>query len=756
MEPRIINVSNRLPIKLKCCEGEISYEMSEGGLATSLRCVFEHYEHVWLGWAGAEIPEDKRGMVHALMYEKNLHPVFLNAAEINGFYEGFSNEILWPLFHYFPNYSNFDLHYWEVYQAVNRKYAEELMNIVREGDVIWVHDYQLMLLPQMLRQLMPNVTIGYFQHIPFPSAEVFMCLPWRDQILEGLLGADIIGFQTPDDKRHFTEATARLLGKTFVNDKLECVGHTVGVQAFPISVDYEQYRSLALQDATLNREHEIRRIANGRKIAISIDRLDYSKGILQRLRAFEYFLDKNPEWRGQITLIHLIVPSRDTVRNYKELKEEMDKLVSSINGRLSTLDWCPILNFYRSFAPDMLSAMYKTADVALVTPVRDGMNLVAKEFVVSNVDKTGVLVLSEAAGAANELRPALQINPNDMEAFAAAIHQALTMPTEEKAARMEQLQQIVAENDLFAWADAYIGRLLACDQHKNRHQVQPLSTELALQIDTDYNCPGKRLLLLDYDGTLVPFEDTPEAAVPDQGLLDLLGRLSADKNNKVAIVSGRDWRTLQQWFGDLPVDLVAEHGAWVREGKKNWTYADVLNADWKAAFYPCLHAFTKNTPGSFIEEKSWSLGWHYRQCDSALGDMRAMELIKALQGKLDNYGLQLLQGSKVIEIKSMLVNKGSAVCRIASRAHYNFIMAVGDDVTDEDMFSSLPARATTIKVGVGNTRARFRLPSFREVRYLLTGLTESFSTVKEWMHNPLIDYAMGNGKSVENILHPGR
>jgi trehalose 6-phosphate synthase/phosphatase len=501
---RIINVSNRLPVKIAYKDGKMVYQNSEGGLATGLSSVFSAYESLWIGWPGAEIKEQEVAAVEDNLSSMNLYPVFLNKSEIANYYEGFSNEILWPLFHYFSNNCVYDSAYWESYKAVNRKFADEILKHATDGDVIWIHDYQLMLVPEMLRVQLPNIRIGYFQHIPFPSVEVYRALPWRAEILSGLLGADTVGFQTEEDKENFLQAVNSILKIERFGDELTPGDRTVRAEAFPISIDYEKFRELAQEELTKTNARKLKKSINT-KLVLSIDRLDYSKGIIQRLKAFALFLEQHPEWHEKVTLFHLVVPSRDTVKNYRELKEEMNRLVSDINGKYATLGWEPVHHFYRSFPPNMLSALYKTADVALVTPLRDGMNLVSKEFVASKIDGNGVLLLSETAGAAKELTEAILINPNDVNSYAGEIHRALMMPDAEKKRRMQKMQQVIVKADIFHWAARFVDTLTDPNRSHLVNVCVPVNNAVKQKINLQYAYAHERLILLDYDGTMVPF-----------------------------------------------------------------------------------------------------------------------------------------------------------------------------------------------------------------------------------------------------------
>lgn len=717
---RIIIVSNRLPVKLTWKDGAITYQTSEGGLATGLSSIYKQNQNLWIGWPGSAVGEGDQSKIKTDLALQNLAPIFLTQQEINDFYEGFSNETLWPLFHYFPTYASYHPEQWEVYRSVNKKFAEAILKIATKDDIIWVHDYQLMLVPQMVRRELPDVSIGFFNHIPFPSYEIFRLLPWRKELLCGVFGADVIGFQTYDDVRHFISAANRIANISGSVNELNVKDRVVSVDAFPISIDYKKYRQLAEQSMTRRNEKKLRKLTNNNKLIISIDRLDYSKGIIHRLEAFSLMLERYPELRGKVVYIQLVVPSRDNVTKYKEIKEEMNRMVSEINGRFGMLGWQPIQHFYRSFSPTLLSALYRAADVALVTPMRDGMNLVSKEYVASKTDQKGVLVLSEMAGAARELSEAMIINPNDIWNFCETIYQALNMPEDEQKRRMTSMQQTVSRFDINNWVTNFIDKLAEVKLRQMSLATRVINPSIAQKIAISYVHSAKRLLLLDYDGTLVPFQQQTKDAKPDDQLLHILESLSADPHNHVVIVSGRDYETLEGWLGHLPIDFIAEHGAWYKEHGKPWKNRRDLNVDWKKEIENVLTVYVNRTPGAYIEEKSYSLAWHYRNAQAGLGELRAHELTDDIRHFVADRGLQILEGDKVLEIKNLNVNKGRASKRWLERDLYDFIMAIGDDYTDEDMFKAMPQDAITIKVGSNVSAATYFLNSYKEVRGLLS------------------------------------
>ncbi|TGE06159.1 bifunctional alpha,alpha-trehalose-phosphate synthase (UDP-forming)/trehalose-phosphatase [Hymenobacter fodinae] len=721
---RTIIVSNRLPTKVQRTEESLTFQPSEGGLATGLGSIYREDGNVWVGWPGlfVETTEEEEYIAEQLRAD-SMAPVFLTESEIRDFYEGFSNSTLWPTFHYFPQYATYEQEHWEAYVAVNEKFCRAVLEMAGPDDTIWVHDYQLLLLPEMLRRERPDCTIGFFLHIPFPSHELIRVLPWRAELLRGMLGADLIGFHTFGYMRHFLSAVSQILGIANQNGQVETPTRTVLVDAFPMGIDYQRYEQTASSETAQRHEQEYREALREARVILSIDRLDYTKGIAQRLRAFELLLQRYPEWREQVSLVMLVVPSRDQVPQYAALKEEIDELVGRINAQYRTISWNPIHYFYRSFPLEELVALYRLAEVALVTPMRDGMNLVAKEFIASKVNQRGVLILSERAGAARELSDALIINPTDTGQLAESMHDALVMPEEEQAQRMTAMQALVRQYDVFAWTKLFMDRLAYSKIKQLTMATETLDAPVLEQLHKEFEAADQRLLLLDYDGTLAPFNPQPQRAKPDPEMLFLLQALTANPKNRVVIISGRDRTTLQGWLGHLPLDFIAEHGVWLRSAGEDWHMFQALRNDWKTEIRPILETYVARTAGSFIEDKEYSLVWHYRRADSELAAVRTRELLSHLTFLTSNTDLQVLEGNKVVEIKTAGIHKGSAAARWVSQYTPGFVLAIGDDRTDEDTFGAMPPEAYTIKVGTGTrSLARYHVGSTNDVRKLLRSL----------------------------------
>jgi len=461
---RLIIVSNRLPVSVKKTAHGTRVERSSGGLATALQSAWEDQPGVWIGWTGATEGEPIEQLLERASRRRShaLTGVLLTAEEVDKFYNGFTNEIIWPLFHDMPTRCNFDPDYWEVYQAVNRKFAAVTAETARPDDFIWVHDYHLMLVGQYLQQSKNQSRTGFFLHIPFPSPDIFEQLPWRDSILSALLAYDVVGFQTDRDRNNFLNC----LGHLFADAEIQTAdphtivrfrGHQSIIGTFPISIDFNEFAHRAARPEVAARAAAVRQEFLENILVLGVDRLDYTKGIPERLKAFRLLLQRFPELRRQITLAQIVVPSREEIPKYKELRRDIELLVSKINGQFTERGWVPVHYMHRNLGRDELLAHYRAADMALITPLKDGMNLVAKEFCAAQVDERGVLVISEFAGASAELRHgAILVNPNDIAGVAQAVHDTALMPQEEKSTRMRLLRNIVKEHDVHRWAQSFL------------------------------------------------------------------------------------------------------------------------------------------------------------------------------------------------------------------------------------------------------------------------------------------------------------
>jgi len=709
---KLIIISNRLPLKaLKSDTGEFEFSRSEGGLTTGLDSLEMDVEKHWVGWPGAfaETPEEENEITQHLDTFK-FHPVFLTPDHIQNYYEGYSNSTLWPLCHYFYAFVEYENKYWETYKEVNERFCQAAIPFIEPGDIVWVQDYQLMLLPQLLRKAIPGISIGYFHHIPFPSYELFRVLPERDELLKGLLGADLIGFHTYDYMRHFVSSAERVLDLRFKLDQVSLDNRIAYVDSFPMGINYSLYNDTAILPHVQQKALELKKSFGEHKLILSVDRLDYSKGILHRVKGFALFLEKHPEYKEKVSMAMIIVPSRDNVDRYADLKTKIDEAIGSINGMYSTIDWTPVYYFYHSFDFEELVAMYNIADIALVTPLRDGMNLVAKEYLAAKRDTPGVLILSEMAGAAIELTESILVNPNDIEEIERAILEAIEMPEAEQMRRLRLMQKVVAKHTVNKWAADFVNELQTIKIKNDELNTERLDETTLLKIQEAYRSAKKRLFILDYDGTLMGFKNRPEDAVPSTELLNILKKLASDKRNKVVISSGREHSTLEKWFGSLHITLAAEHGAYFKENGK-WHDNVPKEKPWDDEILSIVQQFVDKTPRSKLEEKETTLVWHYRNVDAWLASMREQQLLEALIGPCSRQNLQIMRGNKNVEIKSPDHNKGSEARRLMEKDEFDFILAMGDDTTDEDTFRELPNDAYTIKIGTISEIARYNLRS---------------------------------------------
>ena len=730
MSQRLLIVSNRLPVTVVEKEGKLRFQQSVGGLVTGLSSYlesskgtsFSSSEYVWVGWPGITVSDKmKLELKERVSSEYQAYPVFLSERVMEKFYYGFCNKTIWPLFHYFPSYVVYNEDYWINYKDVNETFSDAIMEVIKPEDIVWIHDYHLMLLPKLLRERIPDVAIGFFLHIPFPSSEIFRLLPskWRTDILNGLLGADLIGFHTHDYSQYFLRCVLRIMGYEHDLGKIIVQNRIVKVDTFPMGIDFERFYNASSSPRIQKERGKLKKTLKDRKIILSIDRLDYAKGIANRLLSFELFLERNPEWHKKVTLFLVVVPSRIGVERYAEMKNKIDELVGRINGRFSSGGWAPIFYQYRFLSFEPLVALYTVSDVALITPLRDGMNLIAKEYLASRTDKTGILILSEMAGASKELGEAIILNPNDIEEMAEALKEALGMNRDEQIRRNQVMQDRLRNYDVIRWAEDFIQQLFYIREEKKRFNVKLLNPFTKRQLLKDFVKAERKLIFFDYDGTLVGFAEHPDKAKPDNELVKLLNYISEKPNTDVVLISGRDRKTLQNWFGKLNIGLVAEHGVLIKEKNGDWQLIKPLKADWMPLLLPILKMYEDRLPGSFIEEKEFSIVWHYRSSDPEHASVRVKELTDDLIHFTANIDVQILQGSNVVEIRNAGVNKATAGMYFLSKDRFDFILAVGDDLTDEDLFKVLPQEAYSIKIGISPSYAKFNLRDHMEVRKLI-------------------------------------
>jgi trehalose 6-phosphate synthase/phosphatase len=671
---RLLLVSNRLSVAARVERGQLVVAPGAGGVANGLRDLEELRDGLWIGWPGEtwRLTAEQRADLARRLVELRAVPVELTPTEVRRYYDGFCNAVLWPILHYQLERLPPDPGGWNEYRRVNERFAETVIEHYRPGDRIWVHDYQLMLVPGLIRQRLPNAPIGFFLHVPFPSSELFRVLRWRRALLEGMLGATVVGFHTASYASHFVSSAQRILGCPITDGRLVLGGRQIRVIDIPMGIDARAYAAAAERSEVLAEADRIRRDRPDVRLLVAVDRLDYTKGIPARLLAFERFLELNPNQRGRVQLVQVAAPSREGVGAYREIERDVNELVGRINGRFTTVGHAPIHYLSRTLPRDRVVALYRAASMALVTPLRDGMNLVAKEFAASRTDEDGVLILSEFAGAAAELAGSIVVNPYDLDGVAQAIAQALEMPREERRDRMRSLRARVDDHDVHRWARDFRDSLAAEHERMSRRVAAGASRRAtpAAVATTILRRRTPLALILDYDGTLVPFHAHPDDARPDDEILQLLARLSATPATLVHISTGRRRAEIERWLGHLPIGLHAEHGAWSRSEDGSWTPRLAERPTWLERARSSMAGLVRRVPGSAIEEKETSVVWHYRNADPDAAERAAVALRDELDDALDSSDATVVMGARIIEVRTAGIHKGLIVDQARSRSRW--------------------------------------------------------------------------------------
>ncbi len=709
----LVVLSNRLPITLRRERGRLRADVSTGGLVSALRPALHRQGGTWIGWPGTQLKGKER--LPQVDDAIELVPVPLSPTEVKRYYHGFSNRTLWPLFHSLPERALFVRREWECYEAVTRRFAAAAEPACRGGQLVWIHDYHLLRTAAQLRERVPEARLAFFLHLPFPPFDLFRLLPWSRALLEGVLACDLIGFHSPGYVSNFLDVAERLLGARVDpgTGQVELGDHTSRVAAFPLGIDYDAYEK---------RAHSAPRKAPTEQVILGVDRLDYTKGIPERILAFERFLELFPEHRENVVFIQLAVPSRDQMTAYQEQKRSIDEHVGRVNGRFGTSTWTPIRYLYRSVSPERLAALYRDADVALVTPLRDGMNLVAKEYVACQVDDPGVLILSRLAGAAETMREALQVNPYDTDTVALKLHQALKMPLEDRRDRINALQARERRRYVTQWLSGF---LAAASGPRSRFRP---TTEAEFDAWLgDYLRARPLALFLDYDGTLAPIVGRPEEAVIPDGTLEALRRCASRDDTDITVVSGRSIVDIGARVGLDDITYAGNHGLEIHgPGVPDFVHTDVQHFQDRAeALAKTLRAL--GVDGALVEEKGASLTFHYRQVPKP----RWPDAIAQVEACISEAGFQARGALCAIEARPPIGwDKGHAVLHILrtrygpSWSQHLRVIYAGDDSTDEDAFRSLQGLGVSFRVGgaQGSTRATRRLPSPDAIYTLLQWL----------------------------------
>ena len=711
--------SNRLPSVVSLDGDRVSLESSTGGLVAALRTTSE--PHLWVGWPGRVIPDELEGPVTEALAAESCRPVFLTAHEERNFYERMCNDALWPLFHYFVDRFRFTEAAWRSYVEVNERFAATIAEAAAPGARVWVHDFHLALLPEALRRRRPDLAIGFFLHIPFPSSEIYRLLPARSELLRGILGADYIGFHTGDYARHFRSSCLRVLGIDSKPDTIEHEGRLIGIGAHPIGVDVQSFRETLREPETAIAQVDLDERYQGKRLVLGVERLDYTKGIPQKLEAFERFLEADPERAKTTTMLQVLVPSRLQSAEYRAQRDEIEGRIAHVNGRFGQPGRTPIEYLHRSLSRTELALLYRRADVMMVTPLRDGMNLVAQEFVLCQAAEPelpgrwrGVLLLSELAGAAHVLPGALLVNPWDADEMVERLVEALALDHLERHRRLDLMADRVEQLDSIRWAHGFLQRLTRFAHHKKPGSLTALNDGALSRIEKKFGSARERTLLLDYDGTLRELTDHPELAAPTAEIKDLLVDLASLPETTVHLVSGRKRQTLEAWFGDLPIHLCAEHGYVVREPRGSWQTVLDVDVSWVPRIERVLRRVARDVPGTLVERKASSVAWHYRQAEPEYGMWRARELLDTLDQLLPGIPAELLHGHRVVEVRARGVDKGTYVRRLfpGGKVPAHLVLAAGDDVTDVDLYRELPSGS--IAIHVGRARPQARGPALRD------------------------------------------
>lgn len=706
-------------------DGELVFSASLGGLATGLSSYVSDGKSIWVGWPGIaseELTEADKQYITIELARRQCAPVFLTRKQIEEFYNGYSNSLLWPICHNLPLESGDEQRWWKAYRTANQLFADAVLSLARPNSTIWVHDYQLLLLPSLLRTERTSGHIGFFLHIPFPEPAVWSQIKQSKQLLHGVLGADLVGFHTTGYSRNFISTCVDAGVGVSGPEQVILEDRTVKVTNFPIGVDYQKYAQAGKLKVVKQAIKRYKKRYGKRKIIVAVDRLEPSKGLVERLKAYKAFLASHPEQHNNVVMVMVAAPSRMEIAAYQKLRSNLLKQAKSINSAYGTKNWQPLDLIIEPRPFEEVTALYRIADVAFITPLRDGMNLVAKEYVASK-QKNGVLILSQTAGAAEELQDAILIDPNDQAMMVNALEQGLEMSKQELRTRLRNMQSITSGNTIHTWASGFVKTLQkpVPGTPVITRSLKPATTKTLRE---EFQKARRRVLLLDYDGSLVPLRGDYKNAAPPKKLLDTLQTLQSDPRTEVVVVSGRSSHDLETWLGHLPISLVAEHGATIRKaGSSTWQNMATREAQWRGVITPLLRHYTELAPQSRLEVKPHSLVWHYRNTPPYYAQKYSVIIKRALGPIMKTYGIKLFQGNKILEIKDPRISKGAAVKRWAKRTR-DFALIIGDDFTDEDMFEAAPATAYTVKVGRGRTAARHRVDSPSDVAKLLTSLTK--------------------------------
>jgi trehalose 6-phosphate synthase/phosphatase len=757
---QLIIVSNRQPYSHRRGPHGLKVDRPIGGLVAALDPVMQGLTGTWIAWGDGDgdfdvTDSEGRTAVPPDAPRYTLKRVPLTQAEIEGYYYGYANQALWPLCHMAMEQARFRARYWATYQAVNRRFAEAVAAEADARAAVWIHDYHLARCPRDLRQLRPELLLMQFWHIPWPAWDVFRICPQGADLLDGLLGNDLIAFQHPRHVEHFLECAEREVGAKVDDGVVEYGGRLIKVEAFPISVDVSALDQMARSRHGERWVSRLRRRfgLENRRVVVSVDRLDYTKGIPERLRAIDLFFRRHPHYRSRVVFIQKTAPSRTRIKAYRDLQAQVEDAVERLNVAYGTNDWQPVISVPTPLPPAGMAALYRMADLCVVSSLQDGMNLVAKEFVACQVDGRGALLLSELTGAREELSWAIPINPYDPEGCADAMAHALELPAEERHRRMDHLRTYLAEHTIFHWMTQHIdaaGHLLAARSGPRRvfeaiEEIKPMVTD-----------ERPLALLVDFDGTLAEFADNPGAVALPNRVEAALGRIARNPRAMVAIVSGRALSDIRLRVGLDRVVYAGNHGLEIAGPGWTWTHPEAGRArEIVATCCRTLHRRLRDVPGAWVEDKGLTAAIHYRQTPHRFVEQVRVAVLEEV-AEAPAGTLTVRPGKHVLEVRPNVPwDKGAAVRWILARrfgeawgAKVGVIYA-GDDTTDEDAFEALADHAVTVKVGADGhpTAARYSLGTVDE-------MSRFVQLIEGWVASPPQERPQGQQGQRSEVTHP--
>ncbi|XP_058201755.1 probable alpha,alpha-trehalose-phosphate synthase [UDP-forming] 11 [Rhododendron vialii] len=782
-ERRII-VSNQLPVKAHrdaAVGSRWCFDWDKDELALQLKDGFPNeVEVIYIGCLKADIDPSEQDDVSTLLFEKfRCVPTFLPPEVQNNYYHGFCKHYLWPLFHYMlpltPGH-RFDRVLWQAYVSANKIFADTIMEVINpDEDYVWIHDYHLMVLPTFLRKRFNRIKLGFFLHSPFPSSEIYRTLPVRDEILRGFLNCDLIGFHTFDYARHFLSCCSRMLGLDYQSKRgyigLEYYGRTVSIKILPVGIHMGLLESVMSVSSTAKKVEELREKFEGKIVMLGVDDMDMFKGISLKFLAMGNLLEDHVELRGKVVLVQIMNPARSRGKDIQEVQDEIDSVANEVNLKYGGPGYEPIVFVHGPVSTKDKVAYYAISECVVVNAVRDGMNLVPYTYTVcrqgspdldkalgiegSDVPRKSVIIVSEFIGCSPSLSGAIRVNPWNIDAVSCAMNSAITMPESEKQLRHEKHYKYISSHDVAYWAKSFDQDLeRACREHYRKRcwgigfglgfrvvALGPNFRKLAVEhIVSAYNkTKSSRLILLDYDGTMMPQGSVDKS--PSEEVIKVLNGLCNDPQNVVFIVSGRGKDSLSKWFSPCEkLGLSAEHGFFTRWRRDSaWESCMLaMDFDWKKIALPVMEHYTEATDGSFIEQKESALVWHHQEADPDFGMWQAKELLDHLESVLANDPVVVKRGQHIVEVKPQGVSKGvvveSLIETMRARGKLpDFVLCVGDDRSDEDMFEtiarsvsnpSLPATAEVFACTVGQkpSMAKYYLEDTSEVIKMLQGL----------------------------------